>query len=227
MLFPDLAPKKLPDTIQFLQISALDIPEALIKEAALITADPPWPYPRPLYDGAEGGSIENHYTTLTIEDIEAMINRLGKHAVNSRLALWCTWPRLDIWMERKVTGWKYKTGGSWLKEATGGVGYHWLGVTEPVLIYTKGSPKQSFGGLKNGHRSPIGAHSEKPWDWEAAWLERWTEPGDLVLDVFAGRGPMARACYLKGRRYVGIEIEQSRIEEAESAFWEFCTQKAL
>lgn len=37
-------------------------------------------------------------------------------------------------------------------------------------------------------------------------LEKWTEPGDLVLDPYMGSGPIAQACKEKGRRYIGIEI---------------------
>ena len=37
-------------------------------------------------------------------------------------------------------------------------------------------------------------------------LDRWTEPGDLILDPYMGSGPVARACADLGRRYIGIEI---------------------
>lgn len=39
------------------------------------------------------------------------------------------------------------------------------------------------------------------------WIvEKWTKPGDLVLDPFMGSGPVAQACADLGRRYVGVEI---------------------
>lgn len=39
------------------------------------------------------------------------------------------------------------------------------------------------------------------------WIvERWTNPGDLVLDPYMGSGPIAQACHELGRRYIGIEI---------------------
>ena len=37
-------------------------------------------------------------------------------------------------------------------------------------------------------------------------IDRWTEPGDLVLDPYMGSGPIAQACLELGRRYIGIEI---------------------
>lgn len=37
-------------------------------------------------------------------------------------------------------------------------------------------------------------------------LERWTKPGDLILDPYMGSGPVAAAAYQLGRRYIGVEI---------------------
>lgn len=37
-------------------------------------------------------------------------------------------------------------------------------------------------------------------------VQRWTEPGDLVLDPYMGSGPVAQACHELGRRYIGIEM---------------------
>ena len=37
-------------------------------------------------------------------------------------------------------------------------------------------------------------------------LERWTKPGDLILDPYMGSGPIAQACHEMGRRYIGVEI---------------------
>ena len=37
-------------------------------------------------------------------------------------------------------------------------------------------------------------------------LDKWTKPGDLVLDPYMGSGPVAQACHELGRRYVGIEL---------------------
>ena len=39
------------------------------------------------------------------------------------------------------------------------------------------------------------------------WIvDRWTKPGDLVLDPYMGSGPVAQACHELGRRYIGIEL---------------------
>jgi len=45
-------------------------------------------------------------------------------------------------------------------------------------------------------------------------LERWTEPGDLILDPYMGSGPIAAAAYQLGRRYIGIELVQEYCDAA-------------
>ena len=45
-------------------------------------------------------------------------------------------------------------------------------------------------------------------------LERWSKPGDLILDPYMGSGPVARACLDLGRRYIGIELEEKYCEIA-------------
>ena len=45
-------------------------------------------------------------------------------------------------------------------------------------------------------------------------LDKWTEPGDLVLDPYMGSGPIARACADLGRRYIGIEIVEEYVNTA-------------
>lgn len=37
-------------------------------------------------------------------------------------------------------------------------------------------------------------------------LDKWTEPGDLILDPYMGSGPIAQACHEMSRRYIGVEI---------------------
>jgi site-specific DNA-methyltransferase (adenine-specific) len=49
------------------------------------------------------------------------------------------------------------------------------------------------------------------------WLvDRWTKPGDLVLDPYMGSGPVARACADLGRRYIGVELVEKYCQVAVS-----------
>ena len=45
-------------------------------------------------------------------------------------------------------------------------------------------------------------------------LEQFSEPGDLVLDPYMGSGPVAQACKETGRRYVGVELEETYVKAA-------------
>lgn len=47
-------------------------------------------------------------------------------------------------------------------------------------------------------------------------LERWTVPGDTILDPYMGTGPVAQACKETGRRYIGIEVERQYVDVAVS-----------
>ena len=45
-------------------------------------------------------------------------------------------------------------------------------------------------------------------------LDKWSKPGDLILDPYMGSGPVARACLDLGRRYIGVELEEKYCEIA-------------
>ena len=42
------------------------------------------------------------------------------------------------------------------------------------------------------------------------WLRRWVPPGGRVLELYAGLGPLARACHAEGVQYMGCEIDPER-----------------
>ena len=66
-------------------------------------------------------------------------------------------------------------------------------------------------------QSEIGVHihpTQKPVALMAWILNRWTKPGDLILDPYMGSGPVARAAQLLGRRYIGIELVEDYCKAA-------------
>ena len=189
--------------------------------ATLTVMDPPWAE----YNQRPGKAApDRHYPVLTLAQIVGHIDAAWvASAPRARLALWGCWPLLpEILAALKVTRWKYKTGGSWHKEAKApGVGHHWRGHSEFVFIATKGSPgrarKLDDGTLlRNAHGSPRQRHSAKPVEWQREWVEAWTDPGDLVLDPYAGRGSVGVAAQLAGRRYLGAEADPGRYALAAS-----------
>lgn len=67
-----------------------------------------------------------------------------------------------------------------------------------------------------GHPAPF------PGDIAKRHIISWSNPGDIVLDCFAGSGTTGEACHLTGRRFIGIEkdaeyfqIAKKRIEQAQ------------
>ena len=207
-----------PKNIDLRLCSCEELLDNMPAKPALIIADPPWHYAQ-----APGHSAnpENHYASMTDAEICAVLDRAYDVVDVGRLALWCTWPKLGQWFDAKQAGrwrWKYVTGGAWTKTGGSATGFHWLGFSEPVICYTKTKPGSplcaNWGPLQNAHTSYRQKHSEKPVEWMVAWLERWTEPGDLVLDLFAGMAPVARACARTGRQYVGAEIDPDRYRQA-------------
>ena len=193
-----------------------DLLEAGPHEPTLIVADPPWSYSQ-----APGHSAnpDNHYETVSDAHIVKVLDQAYDTLEKGRMALWCTWPKLGQWFDAVYAGqfrWRYVSGGSWHKEGgNAGTGYHWLGKSEPVLLYVKSTGLcTEWGALRNAHNGPRARHSEKPVSWMEGWIDRWTEPGDLVLDLYAGMGPVARACARTGRRYLGAEVDPERYRMA-------------
>ena len=184
--------------------------------AALVVADPPWHYAQA--PGHSAHAEENHYPCLKDDVIAGILSDSFDIVNQGRLALWCTWPKLGGWFDaahKKEFPWRFVSGGSWSKGGPAGTGFHWLGTSECVILYVKGTGLCTrWTTLPNHHHSYKEGHSIKPADWMAGWIERWTEPGDVVVDLFAGLGSLALACAWTGRRYVGSEIDPVRHRQA-------------
>lgn len=216
MLFQSLAPLPLPPSID---LRCGDIRDTLTtRGAALIHADPPWGYHNE--PGVANPEANGIYSAMTEAEIAAILDAAYDCAApGARLVCWATWPKLLEFLSAGGAGrrWRYVTGGSWHKLDSQGVGYHWLGRTEPALVFTKpGAPvyRDTAHDLGNGYASPREEHSRKPIVWLRGMVRRWTPPAALVLDLWAGIAPMAGACKLEGRRYVGAEIDRERWEMA-------------
>lgn len=210
-LFTSLRPPAAPPGID---LRCCDVAEVLrgARGARLIVADPPWRYDeKPGVANPEANGI---YTGLDDATIAAHLDAAHDCAAPaSRLAVWYTFPKAEEWRAAGMAGPRWgapTTGGAWTKADHVGVGYHWRGWVEPVAVWTRGTTGRPSAWLGNGHVSPPTEHSEKPLEWLRAWVRAWTDPGDLVLDLYAGLAPLARACALEGRRYVGAEIDPER-----------------
>lgn len=103
------------------------------KSYPVIYADPPWRYD---YAETENRQIENHYPTMSIDEICQMDVPANNDAV---LFLWTTAPKLTEGL-RVVESWgfTYRSCAIWDKQ-TMGMGYYFRVQHEILLIATKGS----------------------------------------------------------------------------------------
>lgn len=56
--------------------------------------------------------------------------------------------------------------------------------------------------------------AQKPVDLLERMITKSSNPGDLVLDCFAGSGSTGEACILTGRRFLGFELNQDYYQDA-------------
>jgi len=102
----------------------------------VIYADPPWQYENPPI-GATNRAIENHYPTMTLEEICAL--PVAEMATDDAiLYLWATSPKLAECM-RVIDAWGfiYRTSMVWKKDKIG-MGYHVRNQHEILLIAKRG-----------------------------------------------------------------------------------------
>ncbi len=183
--------------------------------ARLVHADPPWQYRNNGASGVFNGSAEAAYECASVTTIARDLNAaFDSAAPDAYLLLWITWPILvELLGDQEFFGalrWRALSGGSWHKTTGIGVGFHWRGDSEPLLLFAKGKPKPVLKTARNAHGGPRSRHSEKPEPYLRDLVGAFTEPGDLVLDLYAGLAPMRRACAATGRRYLGAEIDPER-----------------
>lgn len=89
----------------------------------------------------------------------------------------------------------------------------WTNIDGVVRMFRqcwRGFTREDDGLEPNEHLHP----TQKPVKLMIWLLHKYTKPGDLVLDPYMGSGPVAQACHLTGRRYIGIEIEERYCEIA-------------
>ena len=188
-----------------------------VRGARIIHADPPWTYDNLAMCRGDGTKSTIPYGVLNYTAILGHLDAAYDCAEdNSYLLLWTTWPHLALWLaaaEGKMR-WRYLSGGVWAKTGGIGVGSHWRGDSEPLLMYAKGKPRPVLRNLRNTYVGPRTRHSEKPDAWLSQVFGALAEPDALVFDLYAGLGSAARACVSSGRRYVGAEIDPARHAEA-------------
>ena len=143
----------------------------------VIYADPPWrfePYSR---ETGMDRAADNHYSTMTLDEIKALNVPSIAAAADCVLYLWATVPMLPQALEVMVAwGFEYVSGHAWVKtnpgseglertEATrAGTGYWILNEHELLLVGKRGRIPAPAPGTQIGSviMAPVGPHSAKP-----------------------------------------------------------------
>ena len=135
----------------------------------VIYADPPWDYKTYSASGLIGTSPQNHYKTMSLDEIKAVpVAPLA--ADDCVLLLWATMPKLPEAFEVATAwGFEFKTiAFVWVKQNKSGEGLHWgngywtRSNSELCLLATKGSPHRMAEDVHQVVMAPVGEHSTKP-----------------------------------------------------------------
>ncbi len=119
------------------EISNGNAPLLTDRKFPIIYADPPWRYEHPPMGGNR--VIENHYPTMTLEEICAL--PVAEMATpDAVLFMWATAPKLaECFDVIKAWGFDYRTCAVWVKDKIG-MGYYVRNQHELLLIAKRGEP---------------------------------------------------------------------------------------
>jgi N6-adenosine-specific RNA methylase IME4 len=139
-----------------------DLDAEKLGKFVVLYADPPWRYEWPPMGGSNR-SIENHYPTLTFEEICALPVADIAHE-DAVLFLWATSPKLPECLDVvRAWGFTHRTGMAWVKDKIG-MGFHVRERHEILLIAKRGElpPPPPEARPDSVVQAPRLEHSAKP-----------------------------------------------------------------
>jgi site-specific DNA-methyltransferase (adenine-specific) len=145
-----------------------------------------------------------------LPDWAAQLRRIVKD--DSHLYIFCSWHKVEVFKMvlqrhfeiKNMLVW-YKRGGG-MGDLKGGYG----GCHELILFINNGKDlngKRDTDVIDKAYRTGNEHHpTEKPINLMSWLISKSSNPGDLVLDSFAGAGSTALACHETGRNFIGCEL---------------------
>jgi N6-adenosine-specific RNA methylase IME4 len=154
--------------------------------------DPPWSYTNKRTGRTLVSGSEQHYATLSIEelmDLKPYLDKITKD--DAVIYLWVTNPFIQEGLELvRHYGFDYKTLITWVKSNgnSKGLGFWYRGNTEHMIFGIKGSVEPFRSQQINVFHSPIKEHSVKPLkSYELIEQASRTIPNLKILEIFARR----------------------------------------
>lgn len=167
-------------------------------------------------DAAES---EKFYPTIDRQDMWEILLALDRLArMNSHTYIMCDHEYMPLILcsvrESGKLSWNYSKSLVWDK-INAGMGYHWRGTHEYVVMLEKGKRRLNNLGKQDilRHKRVTGGYpTEKPLPLIEELLLNSTKEGDWVLDPFCGGGTTAVACQKHNRNCVTLDISERAIE---------------
>lgn len=154
------------------------VPDVATGLFSTITADPPWRYG----NTSTRGAAEDHYPTMSIEELCDLDIARERSADESHLYLWATAGHLpEAFKVMEAWGFTYKTYLVWVKPQMG-MGNYFRVSTELVLFGVKGGLRTNDKATKNYFEAKRSRHSAKPRAFRD--LVKKSSPGPY-LEMFA------------------------------------------
>ena len=169
--------------------------------------------------GRDGGVQLVHFDPVTFDGLSAVLVELGR-ITRTWFVGTLDWRHTAALAETPPVGWKFVRFVVWVKpdgapQFTGdhpGPGWESLCFLHRDV---KGRMKWNGGGRSSAwvHKVARGDHpTQKPVQLVADWVRLFTNPGDTILDPFAGSGTTLRAAKDEGRKAIGVELDERYCE---------------
>lgn len=166
---------------------------------------------------SSGGGIDfEHFTDEILDSAFEQMGLLTKRWIISTLA----WQQAFRLSENPPTGLDFKRLGVWVKTtyAPQVLADRPSSAWESIIYLHKAGQVSSWnGGGRHGNfigniARPNGHPTSKPIELVNFFVEMFTNPGDIILDPFAGSGTTLLAARTLGRRAVGFELSEKYCE---------------